>query len=88
MTEFNKLKSMNAITSQKEENVFKTKSWIFQIGLVSSAILLFIGLDRSNGDSFMVAFGLLTLVLTLNTESSRKIEILKQLLKENAQPIS
>jgi hypothetical protein len=79
---------MNAIASQKEENVFKTDSWIFQIGLVSSAILLFIGLDRSNGDSFLIAFGLLNLVLTLNMESSRKIEILKQLLKESAQPIS
>ena len=79
---------MNAITSQKEENVFKTDGWIFQIGLVTAALLIFIGLDRSNGDSFLVAFGLLTLVLTLDRESSRKIEILKQLLKEKAQPIS
>jgi hypothetical protein len=79
---------MNAIAFQKEENVFKTDSWIYQIGLVSAAILLFIGLDHSNGDSFMVAFGLFTLVITLNRESSRKIEILKQLLKEKTQPIS
>ena len=79
---------MNAITSQKEEDVFKTDSWIFQIGLVISVILLFIGLDRSNLDSFIIAMGLINLVLTLNRESARKIEILKQLLKEKAQPIS
>jgi len=76
---------MNAIAFQKEENVFKTKSWIYPMGLVIAALSLFIGMTRLDGNSLMVLIGLVVLVTTLDRENSRKIEVLKRLL-EDKQP--